>query len=134
MDSAELRSFAEDRDIIVIDGKLRNEQKSISISDRGQCAIVVDPKKITTSAEETVIMAHELGHCETGAFYNERTLELRSRMEFRADKWAIKKLVTEDEAFENGILEIWELAEFFGVTEDFMVKVCELYGYYNRVI
>ena len=97
MDSAELRSFAEDRDIIVIDGKLRNEQKSISISDRGQCAIVVDPKKITTSAEETVIMAHELGHCETGAFYNERTLELRSRMEFRADKWAIKKLVTEDE-------------------------------------
>lgn len=58
-------------------------------------------------------------------------------MEFRADKWAIKKLVTEDElieAFENGILEIWELADFFGVTEDFMVKVCELYGYYNRVI
>lgn len=48
-----------------------------------------------------------------------------------------KKLVTEDElieAFENGILEIWELAEFFGVTEDFMVKICELYGYYNRVI
>lgn len=115
MDSAELRNFAEGRDIIVIDGKLRNEQKSISISDRGRCAIVVDSKKITTRAEETVIMAHELGHCETGAFYNERTLELRSRMEFRADKWAIKKLVTEDElieAFENGILEIWELAEF----------------------
>lgn len=137
MYSAELRSFAEDRDIIVIDGKLRNEQKSISISDRGQCAIVVDTKKIATRAEETVIMAHELGHCETGAFYNEKTLELRSRMEFRADKWAIKKLVTEDElieAFENGILEIWELAEFFDVTEDFMVKVCELYGYYNRVI
>lgn len=36
MDSAELRNFAEGRDIIVIDGKLRNEQKSISISDRGQ--------------------------------------------------------------------------------------------------
>ena len=71
MDSAELRSFAEDRDIIVIDGKLRNEQKSISISDRGQCAIVVDPKKITTSEEETVRMALELGLCETCEFYNE---------------------------------------------------------------
>lgn len=76
-----------------------------------------------------------MGHCETGAFYNEHSLELRSRMEYRADKWAIKKLVPENElieAFEEGILEIWELAEHFGVTEEFMIKACEFYGYYHR--
>lgn len=139
MDSAELRNFAEDRDILVIDGNLKNEQKSISMIDTRSldCAIVVDLNKINTCAEETVIMAHELGHCETGAFYNEKTLELRSRMEYRADKWAIKKLVPENElidAFENGVSEIWELAEHFNVTEDFMIKVCEFYGYYHRAI
>lgn len=136
MKSAELYDFAENRDIILIDGCLK-KVKSMSLSDNGMCAIVIDNEKINSEVEETVIAAHELGHCETGAFYNEHSLELRSRMEYRADKWAIKKLVPEDElieVFESGITEIWKLAEHFGVTEDFMIKVCEYYGYYHKAI
>lgn len=136
MKSAELYDYAENRDIILINGNLK-KVKSMSLSDNGLCAIIIDDEKINCEVEENVIAAHEIGHCETGAFYNEHSLELRSRMEYRADKWAIKKLVPEDElieAFESGILEIWELAEYFDVTEDFMVKACEFYGFYHKAI
>lgn len=140
MNSSELRDYAENRDITVIDGALCKDEKSLSLIDldyNNICTIVIDNDKIHTEQENNVIMAHEIGHCETGAFYNERSLELRSRMEYRADKWAIKKLVPEDELiemFEKGITETWELAEYFDVTEDFMIKACEFYGFYHRAI
>lgn len=133
MKCAELYDFAEERDILIINDKLK-KSPSMSISDEGFCSIIIDHNKIKSNAEENVIAAHEIGHCETGSFYNKYSLELRSRMEYRANKWAIKKLVPEDElieAFENGIIEIWELAERFDVTEDFMRKACEFYGYYR---
>ena len=54
--------------------------------------------------------------------------EIIEQHENRADKWAIKKLVPEDElneAVNCGHTEIYDLAEYFGVTEEFMRKaVC----------
>ncbi len=103
----------------------------------GNCYIGIDRRKMT-EAEKTVYMAHEMGHCMTGSFYNRYSrFDVISRHEYRANKWAIKKLVPEDElieAFENGIIEIWELAERFDVTEDFMKKACEFYGYYQGAV
>lgn len=136
MKSAELYDFAKDRDILIINDKLK-KSPSMSIFDEGLCTIVIDNRQIHSAVEENVIAAHEVGHCETGAFYNEKSLELKSRMEYRANRWAIKKLIPEDElieAFEHGILETWELAEQFEVTEDFMIKALEFYGYYHRAI
>ena len=131
MTSTELYRFADGRDILTIDGKL-NKVRSMSLMDSCRnCAVVIDSSQIDTSAEETVILAHEVGHCETGAFYTENTLELRSRCEYRADKWTIKTLIPKEslaEALEDGITELWQLAEHFGVTEDFMLKACRFYG------
>ena len=40
------------------------------------------------------LFAHELGHCETGSFYNRYAkLDVRQQHENRADKWAIRRLV-----------------------------------------
>lgn len=105
---------------------------SISImSDNGSCYIAIDNN--TTSNEQLVRKAHELGHCITGSFYNRYSrLDIISRHEYRADRWAIKKLVPEDEleqCFKQGITEIWELAEYFGIPEEFMIKACKLYGF-----
>ena len=36
----------------------------------GTCCIAIDPWKMDTLEQETVFLAHELGHCETGSFYN----------------------------------------------------------------
>lgn len=97
----------------------------------GTCSIAMDPWRMDTVADETVKLAHELGHCETGSFYNRHAaLDIRQKYENRADRWAIKKLIPKDElrqAFLHGYREVWELAELFGVTEPFVMKAMEYY-------
>ena len=94
------------------------ESLSLPLED-GSCAIAMDPWRMSTLADEKVKLAHEMGHCETGAFY-----------ENRANKWAYKKLVPQDELAEaclQGYREPWELAEYFGVTEDFLRGALKYY-------
>jgi len=44
-----------------------------------------------------VKLAHEIGHCETGTFYDPRSEnEIIAKCKNRATKWAIKKLIPED--------------------------------------
>lgn len=103
---------------------------SVSILDEGVCYIGINPFMLESETEEKVKLAHELGHCETGAFYNRYALcDIREKHERRADKWAIKKLIPEDE-LKNACKfcnNRFELAEYFGVTEDFMQKALEFY-------
>ena len=71
----------------------------------------------------------------TGSFYNEAaTCDIRRKHENRADKWEIYELVPVselDEAIAKGYTEIWDLAEYFGVTEDFMRKAVCWYTHGN---
>ena len=88
-----------------------------------------------TEAQERTQLAHEIGHCETGSFYSRYVkVDSRQRHENRADKWAIHKLIPSDrlnEAVSQGHTEIWELAEYFEVTEDFMRKAVCYYTHGN---
>ena len=106
------------------------ESLSIPLAD-GSCAIAMNPWYLHTIADEKVKLAHELGHCETGAFYNRfAARDIRQKHENRANKWAYKKLVPEHElikAIRLGYREPWELAEYFGVTEDFIRDAWEYY-------
>lgn len=102
----------------------------LSLLDNNKCYIAIDPFKLKSEAEELVKLAHELGHCETGAFYNQYALlDIRAKHETRADKWAIKKLIPKDELVKayRYCTNRWELSEHFGVTEDFMQKVLDYY-------
>lgn len=111
---------------------------SLSIPIDETCCIAINPWKMDTVAKETVSMAHELGHCKTGSFYNEMAdFDLRRKHENCADKWAIKKLVPKDEleyAVKAGHKELWDLAEYFNVTEDFMRKVVQWYKHGNLAV
>ena len=60
--------------------------------------IALDRRFTWDSPERTVRLAHELGHCQTGAFYPIGAAPLTvARCERRADKWAITHLVTAEE-------------------------------------
>ena len=97
----------------------------------GTCVISIDRSVLCSAVEERELLAHELGHCETGSFYNRYShLDVRRKHENRADRWAIKKLIPEDElkkAVGSGVVETWELAEYFSVTEPFMIKAILYY-------
>ena len=103
---------------------------SVVLED-GSCAIAMDPWRMSTLADEKVKLAHELGHCVTGALYNRYAArDLRQKHELRANRWAYKKLVPEDElieAFHQGYREFWELAEYFDVPEPFLREALEYY-------
>lgn len=121
---------------IVIDHFALSKREALSIMDLdGDCFIAIDPNYITGENDERNKLAHELGHCVTGAFYNEYSdYDCRQHHENRADKWAIKKLIPVedlDNAVADGCIEIWDLAERFGVTEDFIRKTVCYYVHGN---
>lgn len=118
-----------DRMHVEVDAFELRRHEALSIMDDGMCYIAIDPFKLTSSADEKTKLAHELGHCATGAFYNQYSpSDLIGRYERRADKWAINQIIPKDEldaAVAEGRTEIWELAEYFNVTERFMrLAVC----------
>lgn len=131
MNLAELYNTA-DRNNIKVDCFRLNNQPCLSVQDNNyNCYIAVDPVKLKSEKQERELLAHELGHCMTGAFYTcSSPLQVRGQMEWRATLWAIKKLIPKDElqkAVKNGIIELWELAERFEVSEDIMQKAVEYY-------
>ena len=125
----DLYKFAERRGIDV-DWIPMQRTTSLSMPmEDGTCCIAIDPWKAISIPQETVLMAHELGHCETASFYcPEAALDVRQKHEHQADKWATSHLISVDElddAVAEGYTDIWSLADHFGVTEEFMRKaVC----------
>ena len=131
----DLYEYAEDQGIDV-DWVPLEQATSLSIPlPDGSYAIAVNPWKLDTLEQETVCLAHELGHCKTGAFYNRwAAQDVRRKHENRADKWAIQRMIPEDaldDAVADGCTDIYSLADRFGVTEDFMKKAVCWYTYGN---
>ena len=93
--------------------------------------IGMDVDKLENTAEETVCLAHEMGHCLTGSFYTvESSLCQQRRCEERADRWAMGRLVPLEELkglLARGVTRPDELAEHFGVPEQFLRKCVQFY-------
>ena len=135
MNLTELYDLA-DADNIIIDEFPMQTRKAFSVMDLdGDCYIAIDPFQLESAQEERIVLAHEIGHCETGSFYNRyATCDIRKKHENRADKWAIKHLVPQDELYEAvsaGFVETWELAEIFDVPPEFMARAIHWYQHHN---
>ena len=105
------------------------ESDAISVEVNGTCFICIDA--LTPKSSRKEVVAHELGHCEYSGFYRRDTpLNTRGRLEYRARKWAFLHLVPLGElreALKAGITAPWDLAEHFGVSEQFILDACEYY-------
>lgn len=99
---------------------------SCSIQTGGLCFIGIG-NNIQTNADKIVHLAHEMGHCRTGSFYNLYSVyDNRAKKERRADEWAAERLVPVEryeEAVRRGCVEPWQIAEEFGITCAFAAKV-----------
>lgn len=118
------------RNNIEIDCFHMRSGEALSISINGSCAIAIDPQKIKSTADETVKIAHELGHCQYGGFYcMDSSLDMREQHEYKANAWAVKKMIPWGKlkkAVVSG-MQLWELADYFDVTEPFMKWAIEYY-------
>ena len=136
-DLSDLYALAE-KDAVKVDCFRLASCQSISIQDSGgDCYIGIDPMKLESEIDEKVKLAHELGHCETGSFYNRSSpFDIREKHEQTANRWAVKKLVPKSELvplLKKGY-ERWELAEHFEVTEDFINLAIRMYFEYGIAV
>ena len=122
MTKNDLYEIAQEENILV-DAFPLEKNKSVSVLLGNKCYIAIDSNTEKSEAEEKVHLAHELGHCITKSFYNIHSpLDLREKHEYRADKWAVKKLIPKNELTEllKKDTAKWDIAEHFGVTESFL--------------
>lgn len=116
---------------IFVEYKNLPENKSLSTTVFDNDFVALDYSLLFAESEERCHLAHELGHCMTGSFYNIYSpYDVRSRHEYRADKWAVHTLIPFDElkqALNDGCVDVWNLAERFGVTEDFVKRAVSIY-------
>ena len=135
MELSALYDIAAQQNIPVLSFPLEKTGSLSHMDDRGRCFIGIDPALRDGDVRERVHLSHELGHCVTGSFYNiYAAIDHRQRHENRADKWAVQALIPVealDDAIAEGCTEVWELAERFQVTEDFIRKAVCLYVHGN---
>ena len=112
----------------------QNGSMSVMLED-GRCFVGLDEGIRDGGIQERVHLSHELGHCVTGSFYNiYAAIDHRQRHENRANKWAIQALIPVealDDAIAEGCTEVWELADRFQVTEEFIRKTVCYYVHGN---
>ena len=130
-----LYALAQQQNIPVYQFPLPGTGSMSLMDEQGRCFSGMDAGVRDDGPQERVHLGHELGHCVTGSFYNRyAAVDCRQRHENQANKWAIQTLIPVDDldqAVAEGCTEIWELAERFGVTEDFVRKAVCLYVHGN---
>ncbi|PWM26616.1 MAG: hypothetical protein DBX44_00160 [Oscillospiraceae bacterium] len=92
--------------------------------------IAVNPEQLTDPSVEKAVLAHELGHLETGSFSTGSDADHDGRHEERANRWAIRTLIPAPQlchALESGKVELYQLAEEFGVPEEWILKAFSYY-------
>lgn len=133
MDIDGLYQLIDDKDYTVV--ALQLESTPAAATPDG--CIAVNPEKIETRVEEKVLLAHEVGHLETGAFYDAKTSQtVRGKCEVKASRWAINELVPAIElrdAITNGTVEVYQLADLFDVTERMIIEATEYYRSTGRL-
>lgn len=109
----------------------QKDSKAVTIRNAFGYGIFLDIGHMETAAEELSVLAHEYGHCATGATHAlSSPLDLIDQHEYKADKWAAHYLIPPDklrQAVEEGYTEPWELAERLNVTEDFLRRTVYIY-------
>ena len=95
--------------------------------------IAIDRGKFKSDTEYKCILAHEIGHCQTGSFYNIHThvreKELRERQANRSAAEMLVPLGELRKAMTRGISFNRILARMFDVTLEFINMVLELFEY-----
>lgn len=94
--------------------------------------VFVDPSKFETNAELKCALAHELGHIETGSFYNVYSLyDNWEKCEYKANKRAVEILMPYKNmvrAIHRGCWTAWALADYFEVTQEFAQMALDMYA------
>ena len=128
MDKDELYELAKEKGYKIVRFPLP-ATRSLSVCKDGKCCIGLDTE--IHGIEELIKLAHEYAHCETGTFYQEDSDWItKAKCEYKANKWMYQHLVPFEEllkAVHSGITNVWDLADYFGISQEIMEKAINNY-------
>lgn len=105
--------------------------RAATIELDGQYAVFFDPNHVRSTAALKECLAHECGHCATGATHHlSSQWDLISRHEYKANRWAFERFLPFDqlrEAIQGGLREPWQLAEFYDFPQTFIENALHYY-------
>lgn len=97
----------------------------------GRYAIFLDFDQFPTVADYTAALAHEMGHCATGATHKVSSpYDLVSRHEYRANRWAYERYLPFSQLqslMAQGYTEPWQLAEITDLPESLIRQAITYY-------
>lgn len=122
--------YAETHNIIIDDSFKLDKVEALTVPlENGLYVIGLHPSLRGAKYRERLV--HEIAHCETSSFYNEKTpCYTRGQCENKAYKWQVHKMLPFDSfmrALKSGLVEKWQLAEHFSVSEKLIEKAIEIY-------
>ena len=102
-----------------------NKLKGITYISKGQKNIGIS-KKVNTMSERLTILAEELSHCEIscGNVTKDNAEEKKARFRSYDKLVGLKGLVS---AYEKGCSNLYEFADYFDVTYDFLIECLRAY-------
>ena len=123
-------SYAKDQRIFVHFGEI-GFAKAITVKDGDYFNIAVDRAAASGETGECALLIHELAHIATGSFYfHDTPIVQKRRQEERAFRWSAQFCVPPDKiqsAIKSGITKVYELAEFFDVSEEYLNSCLKYY-------
>ena len=128
----ELENSAYTEQISIIDAKVTGNTKAMSFNFETAKIIAMDKSNIFNSIEEKELLAEEVGHFVTNAFYciaknfNHPLSRLNARKaEAEAENYKIDFLVSVEDiqgALDKGCREDWEIAEYCDCSVELLRK------------
>ena len=109
----------EEKGIIFITDHDSIKTPALGLKDGNDLAIAMNEKAFKTDAERHFAVEHEVSHCDTDTFYNERTSSVfAKRLEWNAVKKTVLKIVPFEKvvsAYKCGMFTELEQAEEWGI-------------------
>lgn len=127
----DLYDLLQQNGVAVYQGEL-GQIPAVTIEMGGEYAVFLNPDCLCNSAQESDILAHEIGHIMTGSTHPvDSPAYLVEQHEARAERCAIRLMIPWQhlkEAVAAGKSTPWDLAEYFNVSEDMIHKALSYYA------
>lgn len=136
----ELYDWLSQEGVFVFDRQLpfsdeKTKALTVKLERTNTWGIFIDAGRMDTDAERAASIYHEGGHYATGTTHEVCSpQDIIEKHEYKADKWAVQAAVSKEDlaiARAAGHREIYDLAEYFGLTESFILKVVCWYDHGN---
>jgi hypothetical protein len=122
---------AEKKNIIIDQTHESTAIPAAGIRFGGDMGIFINEKIFETDTDRRLAFTHEMAHCETNGFYNERTHESdRGKIEYTADKRTVTDLVSfkkYEKTLLSGCFSEYEQAEAWDVPQYYVCIVHRIY-------